>query len=236
MRVLLLLAVGVAVLARAPAVLAAPRLTLDPTSSPPGRLVTVSGSGFCAAAGCSGVTIQIYGAPLATGVPVSRTGRFVRRVRVPGGPEAGETGVVAIQHLPNGRDATAIAFLTVILRTQPPTPTPTTTVTLPTSTASPPPTRPPGATAPQPAPGTTTSPPPRTTRTGTETEPSPEPSTVPVTTARTTATATAAEAAGATTAAGGDGGAPWAWLAVLAAVGLLAAAGGWAVTRARRAR
>jgi hypothetical protein len=233
MRVLLLLAVGAAVLARAPAVLAAPRLTLDPTSSPPGRLVTVSGSGFCSAAGCSGVTIQIYGAPLATGVRVSRTGRFVRRVRVPGGPEAGETGVVAIQHLPNGRDATAIAFLTVILRTQPPTPTPTTTVTLPTSTASPPPTRPPATTASQSAPGTT-SPPPRTTRAGTETEPSPEPSTVPVTTAH--ATATAAEAAGATTAAGGDGGAPWAWLAVLAAVGLLAAAGGWAVTRARRAR
>jgi hypothetical protein len=233
MRISVLLAVAMAALGAVPAALAVPRIVLQPTTSSPGRLVTVSGRGFCTAADCSGITIQIYGAPVARGVPVSAAGRFVRRVRVPGGPEAGDVGVTAIQHLANGRDATAIAFLTIVLRTLPPTTNPGTTVTVTTRTEPPPPT----TTAE--APTTATTPP--VTRPPTNTPPSPAPATTsagPATTGTTTtATATTASTAAAAGASSeDDGNGPWPWLAVLAGVGLLVAAAGWAFSRARPRR
>lgn len=226
MRVSVLLAVAVAALGAVPSALAVPRIALQPTSSSPGRLVTVSGRGFCAAAGCSGVTIQIYGAPVARGVPVSAAGRFVRRVRVPGGPEAGDVGVTAIQHLANGRDATAIAFLTVVLRTQPPATNPGTTVTVtdappPTTTAGPPSST---ATAPPSTNPTPVPPPPTATATATETDSTVSTETMPATTATVAAPATPSE---------DDDDGPWLWLAVLGAVALLVAAAGWAISRAR---
>lgn len=219
-----LLAIAVAALGVAPAALAAPTIVLQPTSSSPGRLVTVSGRGFCSVAGCSGVTIQIYGAPVARAVPVSAEGRFVRRVRVPGGPDAGEIGVVAIQHLANGRDATAIALLTIVLRTQPPPTNLGTTVTITTA---------PPTTTEAPSPQTTTPP---ITRPPTTEPPTSAPPVTPSPPDTTGTSASTATVAGPGTSAENDGRGPWLWLAVLAAVALLVAAAGWAVSRARPRR
>jgi hypothetical protein len=232
MRTFVLGLLALSALVAASAAAAAPRLSVSPTSSPPGRLVTVTGRGFCAAAGCSGVTIEIYGAPVARGVRVSAGGRFVRAVRVPGGPDAGQVGVVATQHLAAGRDARALALLTIVLRTRPPSTNPGTTVTI--TTAPEPTTEPAPATT---APATTATTPPVTGPTATQTAPSTAPSPTQsgtTGTAATTAPTASTVAAGPVSEDEGDG--PWLWLAVLAAVGVVVAAAGWGLSRARPRR
>lgn len=75
-----------------------------PASGPPGKLVTVRGSGFCAATKCGRVLIQFGSKVVARGIRVSTRGTFVRRrIQVPGGMVSGQVSVIASQRLANGR-------------------------------------------------------------------------------------------------------------------------------------
>lgn len=196
---------------------AAPAVELRPPSSPPGRLVTVIGQGFCAEPGCSRVSIQIAGVPVATGVAVSPSGSFTRRVRVPGVTSPGPTGVVVVQRLADGTESTVIEPLNIELRLRrPPKPKPTpSTATATTETQAPEAskvTTSPGGTRPSPPAGTTT--------------------------AAGDATGTEPQADDAAMVSAGDeddgGGHSWTWVAALA--GAAAIAAGAAAIWARRRR
>lgn len=193
---------AIAALAFAAEAGAAPRVTIRPASSPPGRLVTVTGQGFCADAGCSPISIHITGAPVATAVDLSPDGSFIRQVKVPGVTVPGPTGVVVTQALADGTETTVIEPLEILLRLAP-----VTTKTMTTE---------PATTATQPRPRETgpdepTSPPATTDqkRPDTSTPPNAEPAGAPEATP-------AADV--------GEGGLSWPWIAGLVAAGLLAAA------------
>lgn len=204
---------AVAALAFAAEAGAAPRVTIRPASSPPGRLVTVTGHRFCADPGCSPISIHITGVPVATGVEVSPGGSFSRRVKVPGVTVPGPTGVVVTQGLADGTETRVIEPLEILLRLAPAT---TKTVTSePATTAA---QRPPSETGPDEP----------TSSLATTDQDRPDTSTPP-----------GAEPAGAQEATpaadvGGGGGLSWPWIAGLVVVGLLAAAAAAAGLRARR--
>ena len=74
-----------------------PGLILDPDAGPPGTNVTVNGSGFCATAPCTPVSIEFNGAPLIQGIHVAASGNFQVTVRVPNDTHTGSNEVVAFQ-------------------------------------------------------------------------------------------------------------------------------------------
>jgi len=86
-----------------------PGLAMDPDAGPPGTSVTVDGSGFCAAAPCSPVSIEFNGVPLIQGIHVAPSGNFQVTIKVPGDTNAGSSEVVAFQATspspPQGRQA-----------------------------------------------------------------------------------------------------------------------------------
>jgi hypothetical protein len=95
---------------------AAAKLTLRPSSSPPGRFITVIGHGFCPRPTCSRATIEITGVPVARDIRVSSSGSFQRRVKVPGLTRPDPVGVVATQRASDGSLRTVIAPLTIVMR------------------------------------------------------------------------------------------------------------------------
>ena len=233
MRRALCIGLALAAFAAAADAAAAPRITVRPTSSPPGRLVTVSGRGFCAAAGCSAVRIFVFGQPVAGGVHVAPGGTFVKRVRVPGVTSPEENGVLASQRLASGAQASAFADFEVVLRFARPASTPATTAEAPqrattATTATPPAVE---TTPPITRPRTTK---PVTERTPTATESTPSPDTGAATATASTAASPVAPTRVAAGATADDGaGDQWGWLAVLAGAGLLVGAAGWAIGRRR---
>ena len=248
MRTLAALLVTLLVAPAAPAQAAPPRIVLEPGSSPPGQLVTVRGSGFCAASGCSKVEVQIAGVPVGADVSVSASGTFTVRGEVPGG-RTGEVGVTAVQRLVDGSELTAFALLDVIARLQPTTkPKPKETAPTETSPAEsgpaprepdknePSTTEPAGTTteretATEPTTPTTTEPAPTTTEPApTTTEPAP---TTP--SSATNETPTDEDGLEAAAEAADSGGRTWQWLAPLGAL-LLGAAGLVGLARLRRSR
>jgi len=92
------------------------KILVLPSSGPPGRFVTVRGSGFCSSAKCGRVSVRIYSLLVAKGIRVSSRGTFVRRhLQIPGGTPSGEIGVIASQRLANGRQRQAAATYNVII-------------------------------------------------------------------------------------------------------------------------
>lgn len=190
---------------------AAAKLNLRPSSSPPGRFITVIGQGFCAAPACSRATIEITGVPVARGIRVSSSGTFQRRVKVPGMTRPEPIGVVATQRVADGSQRTVIAPLTITMRID------ASRASSQQSSTSSQPTA--GSDGPDRA---TSAPTPRKAAT---------PVKEPVPIARTDPPAGGADLAATT--ADDD---IWTWMAVLAATALVAVAAGAALRRARRAR
>ncbi len=141
--VLAALALGYAGAAPAAAAGAA-AISVDPASGPPGQLVTVRGTGFCASGGCGRVRIQVSTVVVADGIRVSQGGSFTRtRVRIPGGVTPGDVAVIASQRLGTGRLRETLGTFEVLVVGSPGHTRTTTTET--TSESGP--TRPPGTTS-----------------------------------------------------------------------------------------
>jgi hypothetical protein len=205
-----LVAVLVGIAAPATGTGTAPKISLAPASGPPGSIVTVNGRDFCRAPGCSGVDIQIYGVPVATAVPVSASGTFTRRVKIPGGPSGGELGVIAVQQLADESEARAFTSFRIVLHD-------------PVSRTTPPPSQRGSAVPPTTPPNRTT---PRTPPTATAGQPS---SVTPL--------RTEIDARGASRPSPNDDGpSPWTWLAALTGIALLTTGAVLLVRRSVRRR
>jgi hypothetical protein len=100
-----------------------PVVQISPPSGPPGTIIKVTGSGFCAAP-CEPVHIFVGPAPVGDDVPITADGRFGVEVQVPEGIRQGEQPVVAVQHDTNGADLLGRTVFMVTLapptRVQPP--------------------------------------------------------------------------------------------------------------------
>jgi hypothetical protein len=186
-------------------------ISIDPASGPPGQLVTVRGTGFCASGGCGRVRIQVSTVVVADGIRVSPGGSFRRtRVPIPGGVTPGDVAVIASQRLATGRRRETLATFEVLVLGSPRHTRTTTTET--TSESGP--TRPPGTTS-----GTSTE--------GRRTTPK---QTAP------TPTETKRAETNAAARAGDDGGLRGLWWALAAGALALAAVGAALLLRARRGR
>jgi len=92
------------------------KILVQPSSGPPGRFVTIRGSGFCASRRCGPVRIRIYSLFVAKGIRVTSRGTFVKRqVQIPGGTPTGQIGVIASQRLASGAQRQAVATYDVII-------------------------------------------------------------------------------------------------------------------------
>jgi hypothetical protein len=91
-------------------------LTVDTVEARPGSLVHVSGRGFCAADGCSPVTIYISGQVSARNVRVGPGGTFTTPAAVPAVDTAGHIHVVAVQSGPGESEIRASSELRVTPR------------------------------------------------------------------------------------------------------------------------
>jgi hypothetical protein len=100
----------------------APLISVDPERGIPGQLVVVTGRGFCGSPQCGPVSIQVYGAIAAQGLRVSRSGRFVRPIRIPGGAPTGEVGLIAMQQAADGSELEAFASFEMAVRLRSPMP------------------------------------------------------------------------------------------------------------------
>jgi hypothetical protein len=88
-----------------------PSIELRPATTEPGEDVTVTGQDFCAAPGCTSVTVSLNGGIPITGISVDRDGGFEHQIEAPSAP--GQYQVVASQSDEQGRELTAEATLTI---------------------------------------------------------------------------------------------------------------------------
>jgi hypothetical protein len=114
-----------------------PVVQISPQTGPPGTIIRVAGTGFCAAP-CGPVRIAVGSFPVGDEVPITLDGRFGVEVRVPETAREGEVPVVASQRDANGVELVGRTVFVVMLgaptRVQPPVgPSGVTVSTLPQS-------------------------------------------------------------------------------------------------------
>lgn len=133
---------AVGVLAGAPPVAAAgPSITLSPSTGPPGTSVIVAGTGFCAS-GCSPVSIDVNGVPVAQGITVSSAGTFQASVTMAGGIGSGSLSVQATEQRSGSPSDTVQALSFFAVTPDVAAPGPSTPTTPPAVTTVPPRTAP----------------------------------------------------------------------------------------------
>lgn len=92
-----------------PAWAAGPAVTVTPDRGGPGTPVTLTGSGFCARAGCAPVRVTISGRQLTAEQKPDSSGAFRVKTQAPGGLTPGEHEIVATQMLDDGNEISASA-------------------------------------------------------------------------------------------------------------------------------